>query len=143
LTDVPQEEIAALRSRVASGAVNPRDVKAALARTITSQFHGEEAAARAEEDFRRAFSKGEIPEEVETRELPRSEATAARALVSLGLSSSMREARRKIAEGALQIYPAGAAAPRAARDPEESLASPDPIVLRLGRRFVRVSWKGE
>jgi len=143
LTDVPQEEIAALRSRVASGAANPRDVKAALARTITSQFHGEAAAARAEEDFRRAFSKGEIPEEVETRELPRSEATAARALVSLGLSSSMREARRKIAEGALQIYPAGAAAPRAARDPEESLATPDPIVLRLGRRFVRVSWKGE
>lgn len=142
LTDVPQEEIAALRSRVASGA-NPRDAKAALARTITSQFHGEEAAARAEEDFRRAFSKGEIPEEVETRELPRSEATAARALVSLGLSSSMREARRKIAEGALQIYPAGSAAPRAVRDPEESLASPGPIVLRLGRRFVRVSWKGE
>jgi len=143
LTDVPQEEIAALRSRVESGAANPRDVKAGLARTITSQFHGEAAAARAEEDFRRAFSKGEIPEAVETRELPRSEATAARALVSLGLSSSMREARRKIAEGALQIYPAGAAAPRAARDPEESLATPDPIVLRLGRRFVRVSWKGE
>ena len=28
------------------------------------------AAARAEEDFRRAFSRGEVPEDVETRELP-------------------------------------------------------------------------
>lgn len=142
LTDVPGEEIAALRRDVEGGRMNPRDVKADLARRITAQFHGEEAAARAEEDFRRVFSRGEVPDEIETREAAAAEeGTAARALVAVGLCGSMREARRKIAEGALRIYSPGGAA-REVRDPDERLVSPEPTVVRLGRRFVRVVWKG-
>ncbi len=142
LTDLPQEEIAARRRGIDEGLANPRDVKAELARRITSEFHGTDAAARAEEDFRRAFSKGELPDEIETREATAGESgTAARALVAVGLAASMREARRKIAEGALRVYGADGA-PREVRDPDERLASPDPTVLRLGRRFVRIVWKG-
>ena len=97
--------------------------------------------ARAEEDFRRAFSKGELPEEIETREASAAaDGTAARALVAVGLASSMREARRKIAEGALKTYGPGGAA-REVRDPEERLADSDSAVLRLGRKFVRVVWR--
>jgi tyrosyl-tRNA synthetase len=140
LTDVPAAEIAARRERVAGGE-NPRDAKAELARRITSDFHGPEAAARAEEDFRRAFSRGEVPDEVETRELPaEGGASAARTLVALNLAASMREARRKIAEGALKVYAEGGA-PREVRDPEEDLSAAGPVVLRLGRRFIRVIWK--
>jgi tyrosyl-tRNA synthetase len=140
LTDVPAAEIAARRERVAAGE-NPRDAKAELARRITSDFHGPEAAARAEEDFRRAFSRGEVPDEVETRELPaEGGAPAARTLVALNLSASMREARRKIAEGALKVYAEGDA-PREVRDPDEDLSTASPVVLRLGRRFIRVIWK--
>src|SRR6202158_6116581 len=68
LTDLPAGEIAAMRRGVESGERNPRDAKAALAKTITGEFHGAEAAARAAEDFERAFSKGELPAEIETRE---------------------------------------------------------------------------
>ena len=140
LTDLPKEEIVALRRSVEEGRANPRDVKADLARRITAEFHGAEAAARAEEDFRRAFSKGELPEEIETREAAAAtDGTAARALVAVGLASSMREARRKIAEGALRVY-GSQGEPREVRDPEERLSSSEPTVLRLGRRFVRVSW---
>jgi tyrosyl-tRNA synthetase len=140
LTDLPAPEIAASRRAVEDGA-NPRDLKAELARRVTADFHGPEAAARAEEDFRRAFSKGQVPEEIESREASASEnGTAARALVAVGLAGSMREARRKIAEGALSVYAAGGEA-REVRDPEERLAAKDPTVLRLGRRFVRVVWK--
>ena len=142
LTDLPQEEIAARRRGIDEGRANPRDVKAELARRITTEFHGADAAARAEDDFRRAFSKGELPDEIETREATAGESgTAARALVAVGLAASMREARRKIAEGALRVYGADGAA-REVRDPDERLASPDPTVLRLGRRFVRIVWKG-
>ncbi len=140
LTDLPPEEIAERRRGVERGE-NPRDAKAELGRRITSDFHGAEVAARAEEDFRRAFSKGEVPEDVETRELSAEFAPAAKTLSALGLSASMREARRKIAEGALKVYGEGAAEPREVRDPEESLASGDAVVLRLGRRFIRVVWK--
>jgi tyrosyl-tRNA synthetase len=142
LTDLPTEEIAGRKSGVEQGRTNPRDVKAELARRITAQFHGAEAADRAEEDFRRAFSKGELPEEIETQEVSAGPyGTAARALVAVGLAGSMREARRKIAEGALSVYDAGGDS-RPVRDPEERLSSSEPTVLRLGRRFVRIIWKG-
>jgi tyrosyl-tRNA synthetase len=143
LTDVPAPDIAARRRRVEAGEENPRDAKAELARRIVADFHGADAALRAAEDFRRAFSRGEVPEDVETRELPAAGGSpAARTLVALGLSSSMREARRKIEEGALKLYVETGAEPREVRDPEQALAGSagTSVVLRLGRRFIRVVW---
>ena len=139
LTDLPAAEIAARRQGVESGATNPRDTKAELARTITAQFHGAQAAARAEEDFRRAFSKGELPAEIETTELSPAEPAAARVLVAAGLAASMREARRKIAEGAFSVY--GGDEPRQVKDPDEQLVTSQDAILRLGRRFRRIVWK--
>ena len=53
----------------------------------------------------------------------------------------MREARRKIAEGALRVYAEASAEPREVRDPEESARrGAGRRVLRLGRRFIRVTW---
>ncbi len=142
LTDAPAGEIAARRRRVEAGEENPRDAKAELARRITTDFHGAEAAARAAEDFRRAFSRGEVPSELETRELPaEGGGPAAKTLVALGLCPSMRDARRKLEEGALKVYAGGAGEPREVRDPEERLAGAEASVLRLGRRFIRVVWK--
>ena len=144
LTDVAPAEIAQRRRRVEAGEENPRDAKANLGRLITAQFHGAESGARAEEDFRRQFSRGEVPEDIETRELPaEGGAPAAKTLVALGWATSMREARRKIDEGALKVYADGAGEPREVRDPEEPLASSPAgaTLLRLGRRFIRVAWK--
>ena len=147
LTDVPAGEIAARRRRI-EGGENPRDAKAELAGRIVTDFHGAEAAARAAEDFRRAFSRGEVPDDVESKRLSASASgggAAAKTLVDVGLASSMREARRKIAEGALKIYAdgGGTAEPREVRDPEEKLAGAPggAVVLRLGRRFIRVVWE--
>jgi tyrosyl-tRNA synthetase len=137
LTDVPAAEIAAKKKAIEAGA-NPRDAKAALARNITAQFHGNEAAVKAEEDFRRAFSRGEIPEDIETSELSPAEPAAARVLVALGLAASMREARRKVAEGALSLYADGQA--RTVKNPDEALDVSGEVILRLGRKFRRVVW---
>jgi tyrosyl-tRNA synthetase len=139
LTDVPAGKIAERRNAIEAGKENPRNVKADLARLVTAQFHGGDAAARAEEDFRKAFTKGELPEEIETTELPAAEPSAARVLVAARLAASMREARRKIAEGALSVYEA--AEPRVVRDPEERLDTSRAATLRLGRRFRRIVWK--
>ena len=141
LTDVPVSEIAAKRQAIEAGA-NPRDAKAELARTITAQFHDAAAAARAEDDFRKAFSRGEVPADVETQEVSaEGGAPAARTVVAVGLAASMREARRKIDEGALRVY-GSSGEPREVRDPEEKLADAgDGLVLRLGRRFIRVTWR--
>jgi tyrosyl-tRNA synthetase len=138
LTDVPAAETAARRGSIEAGMENPRNAKADLARIVTAQFHGAEAASRAEEDFRRAFSRGELPEEIEKTELPGDETSAARVLVAAGLAASMREARRKIDEGALAVYEAGQ--PRVVRDPEELLDLSRDVTLRLGRRFRQIVW---
>jgi tyrosyl-tRNA synthetase len=69
LTDDPLGEIAARKKRIEDGVENPRDAKARLGSLIVAQFHGAGAAGRAEEDFRRAFSRGEVPDDVATRVL--------------------------------------------------------------------------
>jgi len=139
LTDLPASEIASRRAQVESGALHPRDVKAELAATVTAEYHGEAAAAAARDDFERAFSRREIPEQIEERRVAAAvtQAGAAAVLVEVGLASSMREARRKIAEGALTVYESGA--PRVVRDASEKILGTESRVLRLGRRFLRVA----
>src|SRR5262249_23020787 len=104
LTDVPSAEIAARRRAVESGSENPRDAKADLARRITAQFYGESSAVRTEEDFRRAFARGQEPETIETVEVSPEAGALGHVLVAAKLCASMREARRKIAEGAVAIF---------------------------------------
>jgi tyrosyl-tRNA synthetase len=141
LTDVAAADIVAMRQAIEMEGANPRDAKATLAREITTEFHGADAAARAEEDFRRAFSAGELPAEIDHRGLEAGarEWPAARVLVETGLAASMREARRKIAEGALTVYTtADAGSAREVRDPNEKILADGSPVIRLGRRFLRV-----
>ncbi|HTD52385.1 MAG TPA: hypothetical protein VK780_05120, partial [Thermoanaerobaculia bacterium] len=90
-------------------------------------------------DFRRAFARGEEPETMETVELSPSSSTLANALVAAKLSASMREARRKIAEGAVAVFEGGQ--PRVVKNPEERLATSSNVTLRVGRRFRRIVWK--
>jgi len=139
LTDVAAEDLASRRRRVEKAEENPRDAKADLARAITAQFHGEAEARRAEEDFRRAFSRGELPDVLEQTTLASAESSAARTLVASGLAASMREARRKIAEGALSVFEGNQ--PRVVRDSEERFDTTRSTTLRLGRRFRRIDWR--
>jgi tyrosyl-tRNA synthetase len=139
LTDVAAEDLASRRRRVEKGEENPRDAKAELARTITAHFHGEAEARRAEENFRRAFSRGELPDVLEQTTLAPEESSAARTLVASGLATSMREARRKIAEGALSVFEGSQ--PRVVKDSEERFDTTRSTTLRLGRRFRRIDWR--
>ncbi len=51
----------------------------------------------------------------------------------------MREARRKIAEGALSVFEGSQ--PRIVRDSEERFDTTRSTTLRLGRRFRRIDWR--
>ena len=140
LTDVPAGEIRGGAAASSRERTNPRDAKADLARVVTGQFHGEEAAARAEEDFRRAFSRGELPEEIESTELAGRGDTPPRA------SSSPRDSRPRCARP-------GARSPKGRSrftKPESRVSSGTRTsastrhgtrLLRLGRRFRRIIWR--
>src|SRR5262249_56019082 len=71
LTDVPEKEIDQMRREIASGAVNPMQLKKRLAFDLVSQFHDAEAARQAQERFEREIQHRELPAEIPEVALPR------------------------------------------------------------------------
>ncbi|NLG64149.1 MAG: tyrosine--tRNA ligase [Actinobacteria bacterium] len=64
LTSRHAAELRAMEADLAGGQINPRDLKAALARDIIGRLQGEEAAAAAEEHFDRVFRRREAATDV-------------------------------------------------------------------------------
>ena len=110
VTDVPEQEIAEFKEQLKTRSVNPMNLKKRLAHEIVRQFHGTQAADEAEEHFQEQF---------QTRELHKMEARVSigiktsvvvilrrampRWLVNNKFANSMSEAKRLIAQGAVQI----------------------------------------
>jgi len=80
----------------------PRDAKAALARRLVGRLHGEEAAARAEQDFETKFRRREAPEDVPERTTGDLEDLVG-ALVEAGLARSRGDGRRLIEQGGVRV----------------------------------------
>jgi tyrosyl-tRNA synthetase len=137
LTDLRLSEVAGLQLQVANGKLHPMDAKKQLARTITAGFHGEEAAASADENWARMFQQkgesGDLEEvAVAYADVAGPEPNQIRLpklLVQLALAASGAEASRKIAEKAVKLdgeVAGNALVPLA--------ALPARLVVRLGKR---------
>jgi tyrosyl-tRNA synthetase len=137
LTDLKTSEIDTLREGVTVGVLHPMDVKKRLARSITADFHGEEAAVAAEENWAKMFQQKETTEDLEEVAISYSDVAGTepnllrlpKLLVHLGLAASGAEANRKIAEKAVKLDGETAAAAILS-----IAALPARIVVRLGKR---------
>ncbi|HEV2325282.1 MAG TPA: tyrosine--tRNA ligase [Terracidiphilus sp.] len=137
LTDLKQSEVDELEKAVDSRAQHPMTVKKRLARTITAGFHGEMAAAGAEENWVRMFQEKETAEDLEEVRVAYADVAGPDAntirlpklLVQIGLAASGAEANRKIAEKAVKLDGETAAGVVVAIG-----ALPARIVVRLGKR---------
>ena len=96
--------IAALKDEVEQG-LNPREAKFTLAEEIVTRFHSPTAAARAKQGFIDQFSKGQLPTNIPTLELPAGPhgLPIANLLKQANLVASTSEALRMIAQGAVRI----------------------------------------
>jgi tyrosyl-tRNA synthetase len=98
-TNVPRAELDSIREQLAR---DPMGTKKRLARTIVTEFHGEEAAREAEGQFRRTVQQKEVPDEI-----PVAEVEPGKPLIDVvvehGLAPSKREARRLFDQGAVSI----------------------------------------
>jgi tyrosyl-tRNA synthetase len=120
LTDVKVAEIDQMKADAASGKQHPMELKKALARRIVQDFHGEQAAKAADENWAKQFQKDEVPAEIEKVTTSISEVGWSvpgipvggpkyqgirldKVLVKCGLAPSVAEAARKIKEGAVRI----------------------------------------
>jgi tyrosyl-tRNA synthetase len=141
LTDLRQSEVDALQAEVAAGTLHPMEAKKRLARTITAGFHGEDEAARAEENWVRMFQQKGASEDLEEVAVAYADVAGPpdpkdalqirlpRLLVHLGLAASGAEASRKIAEKAVKLDGEVATSTLV-----HLAATPARLVVRLGKR---------
>jgi tyrosyl-tRNA synthetase len=136
LTDFGSPVVVRLREEVRTGVLHPMDAKMRLAHTIIAGFHGEEAATKASEAFRRVFRERQAPEDAPLRKMPRSEPKrVAVLLVELNLASSRSEAERLVKHGGVEINGQRVADVKR----EIDLSTPAEFLLRAGKKkFLRI-----
>ncbi len=99
------EEVLAMKAGLADGTVHPRNAKVKAAMSVVALYHDEASAQGAFEEFERIFVKKDIPDEIEevTLEIGNSEQLVIDVLVASALSTSKKEARRMLDQGAVSI----------------------------------------
>lgn len=103
LTDLTVDQINGVKSKCESDELNPRNVKIELAKIIIGDFHSEEEANEAEQNFINQFSKGKLPDEIGEVEMESGEYKIADLLVEAKLVESKGEAKRLIKQGGVKV----------------------------------------
>jgi tyrosyl-tRNA synthetase len=132
VTRFEPSQIAQIQADLETGRLHPRDAKMLLAREVVSIFHGDEAAARAEEHFKTVFQQRDLPPN-----MPEHALQAPINIVDLiciaGLAPSKREARHLIEQGGVKLEGDTVESLEAVVEPGR------PQVLQVGRRrFVKL-----
>ena len=98
LTSATPEEIAAVKS----GGLHPMEAKKRLARTIVTEYHGEDAATRAEQYFESKFQRREIPASAQVYRIAEA-LWICELMKQLQFTPSTSEARRLVSQGAVRV----------------------------------------
>ncbi len=131
----PEWELDGKLASVREGALNPRDLKAALARALVARFHGSAAGEAAEQHFNRVFREHRAPEGlpiVEKQVADPRGLLLIDALIALGFAQSRSEARRLVSQGGVRVDDARV------DDDDSYLGHGDHLVQAGKRRFARL-----
>ena len=147
LSDVPLVEIKKMKEDIRFNELNPRDVKAKLAKEIVEMLHNEKEADRAGKEFDKVFKNKERPTEIQEVQVTSNNPPALSAgrqggeagkqvtnlLVELGLVLSKTEARRMVEQGGVKIDD------KKIDDWKKEIKISNGMVVSVGkRRFARV-----
>ncbi len=133
VTDISLDELNELKLQLENGQLHPRDAKMRLAKTLVTMYHGEEAAERAEEHFKKVFQKRDIPDNIPEFTVTNSmledgSIWLPKLMVDAELCSSTSEARRLINQGAVKIND------EKIDDVNYNLKPEDQMIIRAGKR---------
>jgi tyrosyl-tRNA synthetase len=98
LTNSRPEEIAAVKS----GGLHPMEAKKRLAQIIVSEYHGEDAAARAQQYFESKHQRREIPASAQVYRIAE-DLWICELMKQLQFTPSTSEARRLVSQGAVRV----------------------------------------
>lgn len=101
-TFLSTEELEKLKNQLSDPSINPKTIKTRLAKEIVTIYHGEKKAAEAEEYFATAFSKKEIPDDIEIIYAKKGEKIS-QILLDHSVVASIGEFKRLIKEEAVKI----------------------------------------
>ena len=138
VTRFSEEEVSSIEKGLKENRLHPRDIKMQLAREIVSMYHSQEAAQEAEEEFKRVFSQGQLPDSIpeftiSSEELKDNKIWLPKLLSLANMTSGTSEARRMIKQGAVKIND------EKIENQDEEVEITDGMVIRVGKRkFIRV-----
>jgi len=103
LANVSRETISKLKRDIGAGKVNPRDLKAKLAKDIIEQIDGRKPASTAEEEFNKIFKERKLPSKMPIYTAKKKTLKIIELLREANLAGSNREAKRLINQGGVKI----------------------------------------
>lgn len=135
LTNASMDRIKHMQAAAKSGESNPKYFKVELAKSIISDFHSEETADAAEEEFRKIFVYKEAPPDVLEKLINAQHWKLPDLLVAAELAPSKAEARRLIEQGGVSVDGERITE----TDSDTILMGGESLLIKVGkRRFLRV-----
>lgn len=132
LSDISLAEIKGLKSG------HPKTAKENLAMELIERFHSKKAAQDARDEFEKVFAKKGKPDEIQSVEIKAASAAIplVDVIVSAGLTPSKSEAKRMIAQNAVEVDD------KKITDIGAEIPTKKEILLKVGkRRFAKVGFK--
>ncbi|MEN8258261.1 MAG: tyrosine--tRNA ligase [Thermodesulfobacteriota bacterium] len=137
LSDLANNDIEDLKSKVANGTVHPKAAKMQLAREITARFYDDEAALQAETHFETVFKKHDLPDDIPEYQCAWSEETIwlPKLLAEAGMVKGTGEGRRMIKQNAVSLDG------EKITDQDHNVLIQGEVLLKVGKRkFCKVSF---
>lgn len=133
-TKVSKEKLKEIKSLLADGKTNPRDIKRELARTLVMMYHNEEAAKTAELEFDNIFINKGLPDEIEIFKIEdRKVINILDLIVLVNFAPSKGEARRLVTQGGVSIDG------EKIIDVQQNISIKSGMILKVGKRkFIKL-----
>ncbi|MCB0722060.1 MAG: tyrosine--tRNA ligase [Ignavibacteriae bacterium] len=132
-TQLPLEDLEAIRKELEHPDTNPRDHKRKLGMELVKLYYDEETAQKAIEEFDQIFIKKEVPDDIPEHKLNGGEVKLTQLMTDTKLTPSNSEARRLIEQGGVTING------EKVSDVNYIVGKGEEFVLKVGKRkFLRV-----
>lgn len=133
-TDMSQRAVRKIERELKQKKLNPRDVKARLAKEIVKIYHGEKKAEGSEKEFNKVFRERKFPSKIKTIRIRIRKANILDLLVKTKQVSSKSQAKRLVLQKAVEIEG------KTKGNWQEVILIKKGMIIRIGKRkFVKIS----
>jgi tyrosyl-tRNA synthetase len=122
------QELGEIKKQLKNKKINPKDIKARLAREIVSMYHGKKSAEKAEQEFNKIFKEKSLPSEMPVFFTPKPSYPITELLYHLGFAGSNSEGKRLVIQGGVKIDS------EVIKDFKKEIKVRDEMVIQVGKR---------